>query len=667
MFTWSPAYRWSNRGFSKMQRVKLIVLGSFVLFGLGFYLFPTDLSSAAGREFGGTLAAPTGVEASDGDYSNKVGLHWDTIRNATRYRIFRNFTNDSGAAVDVGTTVANYFFDTNAVAAQNYYYWVRAENTTTTSGLGTPDQGFRANGSIMPGEEVLEPPPAPFGNPVTAAKAYLGKTLFWDEQMSSTRTVACGTCHRPSAGGSDPRTQFGGQRSRNPGPDGAFGTLDDVFGSPGVPQNYPDGTYGFNSTFGMREQVTGRKAPSYLNAAYSFSGIFWDGRASDTFRDPLTNIVVLPDTASLESQSTGPPVSSGEMSHLNRDWTQVAARIQASKPLALATNIPSGLAAWIDNRTYPQLFEEVYGTTEVTPARIAMAIATHERTLFSDRTPLDREIYGIEQLTAEERHGRELFVGLKCNFCHSGPLMTDHQFHNIGVRPQSDDPGRFNVTNLEGDRSSFKTPNLRNVELRAPFMHNGGVATIEEVVEFYNRGGDFPAPNVETGVIRPLNMTPGERADMVAFLKRPLTDPRVRKETAPFDRPQLYTESDRMPDISGRGRPGAKFRTPDAVVIAPPVVGNPNFAVGITQGRGGGQATIVIGDQDPGSRPPLFTIGFFANRTITLADSGYGSVNLEIPNDASLIGHTFYGRWYVRDPWAIGGYAVSRLISFTIF
>jgi cytochrome c peroxidase len=654
-----------------MQRVKLFVLGSFVFFGLGFYLFPTDLSNAAGREFGGALAVPTGVEASDGDYSNKVGLHWDTIRNATRYRIFRNTTNNSGSAVDVGTTVANYFFDTTAVAAQNYYYWVRAENATALSGFGTPDQGVRANGNIIPGEEVLEPPPAPFGNPVTGAKAYLGKALFWDEQMSSTRTVACGTCHRPASGGSDPRTQFGDQRSRNPGPDGAFGTLDDVFGSPGVPQNYLDGNYGFNLVFGMREQVTGRKAPSYLNAGYSFSGIFWDGRASDTFRDPLSNIVVLPDTASLESQSAGPPVSSGEMGHLNRDWTQVAARIQASKPLALATNIPSGLAAWIDGRAYPQLFDEVYGTSEVTPARIAMAIATHERTLFSDRTPLERANYGIEPLTAQEQQGRDLFIGLKCNFCHTGPLLTDHQFHNIGVRPQTEDAGRFNVTNLEEDRSAFKTPNLLNVELRRPFMHTGGLGTIEDVVDFYDRGGNFPAPNINIGVVHPLNLTSTERAHMIAFLKRPLTDPRVQNETAPFDRPQLYTESKRVPVISGTGRSGVKFSTPETVIIAPPIVGNPNFTIGITRGLGGAEATLVIGSEDPGIGFAIPKNGSFAYQTISLSSPGavhgYGSVNLTIPNNPSLIGQTFYGRWYVRDVTAFGGFSVSKLFTFTVF
>lgn len=660
-----------------MRLVKLFVLGFFIVLGSFGYLAGTHFSGFA-KSFGDDLIAPTNVIASDGDYSTKVGLHWDTIRDATTYRIFRSTTNNSATAVDIGTTAANYFFDTEAVQGQNYFYWVRAENATTTSTLGTPDQGVRAMGEITPGDEPLLPPPAPSGNPVTAAKAYLGKALFWDEQMSSTRTVACGTCHRASHGGSDPRTEVGNMRSTNPGPDGQFGTLDDVFGSPGVPQNYYDGNYGFNAVFGMREQVTGRKAPSYLNAGYSPNGIFWDGRASDTFRDPLTNAVVLADTASLESQSAGPPVSSAEMGHMNRDWTQVAARIQSSKPLALATNIPSGLAAWISGRTYPQLFEEAFGTPDVTPARIAMAIATHERTLFSDVTPLDKAIYGIEPLTSQEELGRNLFQGFKCNFCHAGPLGTSHNFFNIGVRPQSDDPGRFAVTNLEGDRAAFKTPNLRNVELRGPFMHNGGLRTIEDVVDFYDRGGDFSAPNVPIGLIHPLGMSPSEKAALVAFLKRPFTDLRVKNELPPFDRPHLYTESTRVPVFVGRGRPGTRSVIPEVVAIAPPNIGNPNFTIGITKGRGGEQATLVIGDEDPGIGSSVPTGGSFAYQTITLVSSGlsnstdglpngYGSVDIAIPNDTGLIGHTYYGRWYVRDLRAVGGFSVSRAFKFTIF
>lgn len=621
--------------------------------------------------FGG-LSAPTGVTASDGDYSTKVGIHWDTIRGATAYRIFRNTTNNTATATDVGATPANYFFDTTGMQGQTYFYWVRAENGAILSGFSTPDQGIRANGTLKGSVfSPLDPPAVPAGNPVTAAKASLGKALFWDEQMSSTRTVSCGTCHRPAAGGSDPRTQVGNDRSRNPGPDGLFATLDDVFGSPGVPLNNLDGTYSQHPKFGMRAQVTGRKSPSYLNAGYSPEGLFWDGRALDVFRDPLTNNILLSDTASLESQSVGPPVSGAEMGHVNRNWTQVASRIQNAKPLALATNIPTGLANWIGNRTYPQLFEEAFGTPDVTPARIAMAIATHERTLFSDRTPLDRELYGIQPLTQQEAAGRDLFIKHQCNFCHDGALLTNNSFHNIAVRPQSDDPGRFAVTANEFDRGSFRTPQLRNAELRGPFMHNGGLATVEEVVEFYNRGGDFPAPNVPTGVIRPLNLTAQEKADLVAFLKRPLTDNRVRNELPPFDRPTLYTESNRVPTVTGRGRPGSKFTIPEAVLIAPPIIGNPNFTVGIAHGRGGVQATLVIDSQDPGLGITIPASGSFAHQTITLnnhdATNGYGSVNLAIPNDPLLIGQTFYGRWYVRDNRAVTGIAVSRLITFTIF
>jgi hypothetical protein len=329
------------------------------------------------------------------------------------------------------------------------------------------------------------------------------------------------------------------------------------------------------------------------------------------------------------------------------------------------------LAAWVEGRTYPQLFEEAFGTPEVTPARIAMAIATHERTLFSDRTPLDRENYGIEPLTAQEENGLILFRAKDCNFCHSGALMSRHLFFNIGVRPQSDDAGRFAVTGVENDRSAFKTPNLRNVELHAPFMHNGGLRTLEDVVSFYNRGGDFDAPNVPRGVIHKLGLTDQEKSDLVAFLKRPLTDPRVRNELPPFDRPTLYTESGRMPVISGRARTGSKFIAPEPIVIAPSLIGNPNFTVGIARGRGGAQATLVIDAQDPGIGTSIPTSGSFAFQTVTLSDygsgSGYGSVTIAIPNDPQLIGRTYYGRWYVRDLRAIGGFSVSKLFTFTCF
>lgn len=125
------------------------------------------------------------------------------------------------------------------------------------SDFSLAEQGTRANG--QPAEGIfsdLNPPTAPAGNPVTAAKAYLGKALFWDEQLSSTWTVSCGTCHRPSAGGTDPRT---GANTRNPGFDNQFNTADDVFGSPGVVQNNQDGTYSPSNLLDSANKLRGEK------------------------------------------------------------------------------------------------------------------------------------------------------------------------------------------------------------------------------------------------------------------------------------------------------------------------------------------------------------------------------------------------------------------------
>ncbi len=637
-----------------------------------FYLTQSRVSALADAAVAVTLSAPTSVSASDNDYVNKVVIHWDTIRDATLYRVFRNTANNSGTATAVGTTAANYFVDPSGTTSQVYFYWVRAENGPDLSPMSLPDQGVKANGVITPGPFMpLEPPNEPTGNPVTAAKTYLGKALFWDEQLSSTKTVACGTCHRPAAGGSDPRTAFGDSRSRNPGFDGTFNTADDVFGSPGVPQNSANGNYSANSLFGMKEQVTGRKSPSYLNAGYTRGGLFWDGRATDQFRDQLTNNVLLTEWGALESQSAGPPVSSAEMAHGGRNWTQVAARVQASRPLALASNIPAGLKTWIGNRTYPELFQEAFGSPDVTPARISMAIGTHERTLFSDRTPIDRWAAQIEPLTAQEESGRQLFENLNCSACHAGALFSDNAFHNIGVRPQVEDRGRFAVTGDPDDDGRFKTPVLRNGELHGPFMHNGRFPTLESVIEFYNRGGDFDATNINHEFIRPLNLIPQEKADLLAFLKRPLTDLRVKNELPPFDRPQLYTESTRVPQFSSYGRAGVATDIPEPIAVEPALLGNPNFTLAVKTSLRSGTAILVIDDADPGPRTSIPASASFARMEVPIVDSGagygYASINIALPNDAASVGKTFWGRWYIKDPRKRGRAAVTKCFYYTIF
>jgi cytochrome c peroxidase len=660
---------------NKVGRTRVVKLGVISIFVLAAFMmmgryFPGDVM--IGRSQAAGLSAPSGVEASDNDYYNKVVIHWDTIKGATGYRIFRNRSNTTSSAVDVGTTAANYFFDTTGTQSTSYFYWVKAENSAEISNFSESDLGTRAEGSLEPGTPFLplNPPAPPAGNAVTAAKAYLGKALFWDEQMSSTRTVSCGTCHRAGEGGSDPRTAVNNPGTTNPGFDNVFGTLDDVFGSPGVPMNNADGSYSMSPAYGFKPQVTSRKAPTYLNAGYARNGLFWDGRASDVFRDPLTNAIVLGSNAGLESQVLGPPVSSGEMGHAGRDWTQVAARIAGARPLAVAGNIPTGLSNWIDGRTYPQLFEEAFGTAEVTPARIAMAIATHERTLFSDRAPLDKNGWQKGALTQLEAEGRDLFTGLRCTVCHGGTLLADNQFHSIGVSAENADPGRFAVTGNENDRGKFKTPNLRNLELRAPYMHNGRFQTLEEVVEFYNRGGDFQGPNLDP-IMQPLGLSVAEKAALAAFMKRPLTDPRVTAELPPFDRPQLYTESAHVPQITGAGRPGTGGINPEVLAIEPPFVGNPAFTVAVSKGLGGGEAVLVIDSNDPGEGTSIPGSGSFFRQATTLTGkgggNGYGSISLPIPNNPAIAGQTFYGRWYITDPGAANGFSVTQAFRFTIF
>jgi cytochrome c peroxidase len=506
---------------------------------------------------------------------------------------------------------------------------------------------------------------------MSAAKATLGKLLFWDEQMSSTGTVACGTCHRPAAGGSDPRTLVNNPASANPGFDGIFNTPDDVAGSPGVPLNDAGGLYNWSNTYGMRPQVTPRKSPTFIDAVYS-PFLFLDGRANGTFRDPVTNAVISNAGAALENQAVNPPVSDSEMGHTGTNWPEVAQQISSARPLALSPNVSAPLQSWIGGRGYPELFQEVFGTPEVTPARIAMAIATYERTLFSDRTPLDMANSGIGALTPQEQRGFDLFTGNDCRFCHADERLTDDGFHFIGVRPQSEDPGRFAVTGNNNNRGEFRTPSLRNVELRGPYMHDGRFATLEEVVEFYNRGGDFPqGNNFPGGVIRPRNLTAQQKADLVAFLKRPLTDPRVAGELPPFDRPGLYTESARVPVITGTGTAGSGGIMPQAIAIEPPIVGNPSFTVSVSGTLGGASGVLVIDSSDPGNTPNIPPAGSFARTAIQANGNGngagYASLSLPIPNNPALVGQTFFGRWYITDPGSAAGVAVSQAFRFTVF
>ncbi|MEZ6014416.1 MAG: cytochrome-c peroxidase [Planctomycetota bacterium] len=284
--------------------------------------------------------------------------------------------------------------------------------------------------------QTLGVPVAPAGNPITVDKAQLGKALFWDEQLSSSRTVACGTCHVLEVGGIDPRTASAGGRATHPGPDALFGTADDVLASPGVPLADAQGAYVFDALFGLEPRVTPRRAPTVINAAFA-PELFWDGRASGTFHDPVTGAVVLASGAALESLVAEPPVNVVEMGHCA--WSDVVARIEAVAPLALSPSVPAPLAAWIAGRSYGELYAVAFGTPDVTAARTCMAIATYLRTLVSDQTPYDQFVGGDPNaLTSIEQAGRLVFQAAHCGDCHVEPALTSQGFKYTGVRPRAD-------------------------------------------------------------------------------------------------------------------------------------------------------------------------------------------------------------------------------------
>lgn len=224
-----------------------------------------------------------------------------------------------------------------------------------------------------------------------------------------------------------------------------------------------------------------RHTPTILNSAYNKLQM-WDGRF-----------------ASLEEQALGPITSPDEM---NMDMRILVERLHAITG-------------------YRPFFEKAYPGEGITPATIAKAIASYERTIVSSESAFDRWQRGdARALSASARRGFALFKGkANCVACHQGPNFTDDGFHNIGVKPREgvDDLGRFAKVPVKVLRGAHKTPSLRDVAITAPYMHNGAYATLKEVVEMYNRGGDA-RDNLDPN-LRELNLTPAEIDDLVEFMK----------------------------------------------------------------------------------------------------------------------------------------------------
>jgi cytochrome c peroxidase len=187
---------------------------------------------------------------------------------------------------------------------------------------------------------------------------------------------------------------------------------------------------------------------------------------------------------------------------------------------------------------YPPLFKAAFGTTDITKERAARAMASFLRTMISADSKFDKQRIGQYNFTASEEHGFNLFLleggspdevpggsfGADCFHCHGfGAMqMTDYLFHNNGLDPTfENDPGRAGVTAFELDSGKFKTPTLRNVELTAPYMHDGRFTSLEQVVEHYNSGG-VPSTTIDpfmkftTGG---LQLSPQSKQDLIAFLK----------------------------------------------------------------------------------------------------------------------------------------------------
>jgi len=210
---------------------------------------------------------------------------------------------------------------------------------------------------------------------------------------------------------------------------------------------------------GINGQRGGRKAPTFINAAWTlYPHFFWDGRAD-----------------SLESQALGP----------------------VENPIEMGNTVDGMIATLQAITGYAPYFEAAFGTPGITPERVAKAIADYERTRMSGNSAYDRWKDGDESAVSDAvKLGDELFFGKAgCNQCHLGFNFTDSLFHNLGVGWDAEsesfgDLGRYEVTQVDTDRGAFKTPTVRDVTKHAPYMHDGSVATLREVMELYNRGGE---------------------------------------------------------------------------------------------------------------------------------------------------------------------------------
>lgn len=290
--------------------------------------------------------------------------------------------------------------------------------------------------------DAYRPPteiPFPAGNAYTAAKADLGRRLFFDPILSGDRTRACSTCHLPNLAWGDGRARAATRQE---------GDMD-------------------------------LRTPTLINIAWQDGSLGWDGK----FR-------------TLESVAAMPIIAPGNM---NLPMAEALTRLSAS---------PDYVAA----------FKAAFADPTITRERLEAALATFERLIVTEPTPFDQWIAGREDAIGESaKRGFDLFNGRAgCANCHSGWSFTDNSFHDIGVASGADiGRGRLKPTST-ALRYAFKTPTLRQIGQRGPYMHNGSVPDLEAVIALYDRGG-IERPS-RSRLIKPLHLTAAERADLLAFL-----------------------------------------------------------------------------------------------------------------------------------------------------
>jgi len=227
---------------------------------------------------------------------------------------------------------------------------------------------------------------------------------------------------------------------------------------------------------GVRGQKGGRSSPTIINSAYQDLQ-FWDGRAQ-----------------ALEGQALGPIQNPIEM---DMPLEEVVAKLNKIEG-------------------YKKQFQKVFGT-DVTSEGISKSIAAFERTVLSGGAPYDRfKANDTKALSESAQRGMKVFFNRgHCSACHVGSNFTDGAFHNIGIGMDHEKPdiGREEHSKQQGDRGSFKTPTLREIARTAPYMHNGKFKTLEEVVEYYDKGA-FANPSLDEEIY-PLKLTTEEKADLV--------------------------------------------------------------------------------------------------------------------------------------------------------